>query len=333
MKNKMKFLIIFIIYLTGISCDSVETEEITIDDDGSFLRASIMKDSIVVEGIDTIRILHGEFEIREFHLDGKNTSGIRTNFRNGYIDGELILESKDGVYEGKFHSEGVNEFFDDENSFTEVAISEFINEEYFQFYFKNQFIKGQIGIPVGKHVLKRNDSIIVEMEFENGLPIGIWKAMSKLNKFDFLEFDSGKVSKEYTLLYENKALIKRLEGNREIIYENGVEVATIVKVHFDCYNGGVKLSVPSDKMWTPLYFEAQTKDFFYRKPQIYPKKSSRGRGWLKSESFYFPEKKDFQSYKISKQNYKAIYGDGEQAVLVDCNGNVRYTAFFYEEFK
>lgn len=331
MKNKFKILLISIIYLTGISCDSVKTEEVFIKLEDGYISTAVMKDSIGIYENDTVSILHGKFE-----SSGWYSQKVKTIFDKGYINGELIIENEAGIYKGRFTSDGAKKFYEKESHDFDVkdAVSDYVYDYHFIIYenIQNPII-GQIGIPVGKHTLMRNDSLIVEMEFDKGFPIGKWKTNSKPNKLDFLEFDSGKVFKEYSLIYENNSLVKRIEGDREFIYENDVEIATIVKVYFNCNNGGVKLSVPSDKMWTPLYYEIQTKDFFYKRPQIYPKKASSGRGWLKSESFIFPEKEDFQSYKISKQNHKAIYGDGEQAVLVDCNGNVRYTAFFYEEFK
>jgi ABC-type phosphate transport system auxiliary subunit len=80
-------------------------------------------------------------------------------------------------------------------------------------------------------------------------------------------------------------------------------------------------------MWTPLYYEASSGSHWI--PRIYPQKSNYG-GWLKSSSYPFPEKENFVSYKISKQNNRAIYGR-DQAVLVDCYDDTDYTAFFLEE--
>jgi hypothetical protein len=336
MNRNIKFLLItFLFKVILTSCDAVKTDEIIIEEDGAFIYGKIMKDSFNIDGNDTIRILHGKYEFKNYP-NQEYSSNVKTVFEKGYVNGKLIFESIDGVYEGNFKSEGAYRFFNEESNYFDVkrAIKKYISEDPFQLEIRNSvYVFGQFGIPVGKHVLKRNDSTMIEMEFDQGLAIGKWKEIKKSNRVDFLEFDSGKLVKEYTLMYDNGVITKKIEGNREYIYENGIETTTLVKVRFNCRNGGAKISVPSDKMWIPLYYEVSTQDPIYVSPKLFPKKASSGSGWLISESYLYPSKSDFQSYKISKQNNRAFYGDGESAVLVDCNRSLEFTAIFLEESK
>ncbi len=317
-------------------CDSIKTTEIKIEDEGLTVTAQVLHDSVSIQGTDTIRVLHGNFKLQSFSESGYFKS-IETSFDKGFVNGKLKIEDPDGTYEGEYISINAKEYYDNQFLETKVRnkISRFLPSEFTQQFIEqnksSNYILGQVGVPVGNHTIKKNDSIISDIGFSNGYPIGIWKKLSDKDTYDFMEFDSGKVIKEYTLQYKNGIIIKRIEDNREFIYENGVEVGTIVTIKFNCRNGGSKLFVPNGKMWTPLYYEISTKDYYYRIPQIYPKKAYNGRGWLKSNAYKFPEKENFTSYKISKQNNSAIYGNGEQAVLVDCYGDASYTAYFFEE--
>lgn len=333
-------LVLLVVIALLLSCDSNKTTEIKLEDEGLTLTANVLNDSISLEGIDTIRILHGEYNLNTFS-ENSDFKTIETVFNKGFIGGKLKITNPDGTYEGKFISEGAKEFYDKQVIEKKVRrkISKFFpdglesQQNFTRQIRQSNYLVGGIGIPVGKHTIKRGDTTLNEMEYANGYPVGIWKKLSARDTYDFIEFDSGKIVKEYTLQYQNGIVVKRIEDNREFIYENGIEVGTIVKVQFNCRNGGSKLFVPSGKMWTPLYYEVITDDYSYRIPQIYPKKAYRGGGWLKSEAYKFPEKENFTSYKISKQNHRAIYGNGEQAVLVDCHyyAKAEYKVYFFEE--
>lgn len=336
-KNQILLLICSFCHVFLFSCNNIKTTKINIAEEGVTLTSRVLKDSLIIEDSDTVRILHGKFKYKEDY------SSIDAVFDKGFING-LYKEKQDNkIYKGKFISKGA-ELFQQQNGsgigmipsnfhFSDFTIL-YKADDFFltALYKESNYFRGYIGIPIGKHILMRNDSIVAEMEFDQGVPIGKWKKESGIDQYDFIEFESGNIFKEYTLQYNDGEIIKRIEGDREFIYENGVEIATIFQLKFDC--GGIKLSVPFDKMWTPLFYKVKTDSYYYKRPKIYPKKVSRGTGWLNSESYDFPKKDDFQSYKISKQNNKAIYGDGDQAVLVGCRGeNAFYTAYFLEESK
>lgn len=344
-KNQIFLSICTLCYAFFFSCDNIKTTKINIVEEGLVLTARVLKDSIVIEeNSDTVRIFHGKFIFKD------DEGSIEAVFDKGFINGVYREKWQEEIYEGKFLSKGAKLFYQQNgsdlipNSFRFEEFSRLLGYGFPEYsygyglfingsnYFQN-FLQGYIGIPTGRHIFKRNNIILAEMEFDQGVPVGKWKKELGNDEYEIFEFESGNILRNYTLQYRDGEIIKRIEADREFIYENGVEIAIIVKLEFNCSNGGVKLSVPLDKMWTPLFYEVKTNSSYYTKPKIYPTKATSGIGWLRSESYDFPKKDDFQSYKISKQNNKAIYGDGDQAVLVNCSGYATYTAYFLEELK
>jgi len=279
MKNNISIMMAsagWIIMLNG--CGGVKTTEIKIEEERLILTANVLKDSVSFEGTDSIRILHGKYSLNTFS-ENSNFETTETFFNKGTINGKLRITSPEGIYEGEFISKGAKEFYDMPVTERKIRtkISKFFPEglnarqKFIQQFKKSNYLVGTLGIPIGKHTIKKGDSVINEMEFNNGYPIGKWKKLSARDTYDFIEFDSGKFVKEYTLQYQNGRVIKRIEDNREFIYENGVEIGTIIKVQFNCRKGGSKLFVPGGKMWTPLYYEVTTDNYYYEIPKIYPK--------------------------------------------------------------
>lgn len=141
-------------------------------------------------------------------------------------------------------------------------------------------------------------------------------------------------NKQYKKMYSKGILVKKIEGDREYIYENGQEVGVIVKVQFNLRDEGVLIDVPSGKIWTPLYHEAKVNCrniSYYSTPRIYPKMNRFG-GYIDRFSYPFPSKKEFHSIKESVRNNKAITGNKEAVwgTVLGCN-NIDFTLFFLEE--
>ena len=105
-------------------------------------------------------------------------------------------------------------------------------------------------------------------------------------------------------------------------------------------------------MWTPLFFEFRdlgTENYFeVTVPKILTEQhQGRGSGrnyyndhiyddlathtwWIKDNSNYFTNKKNFVSIKLAKQNCKAL--SGKNAIYVSSyNQKVRYILYFLEE--
>ncbi len=137
-----------------------------------------------------------------------------------------------------------------------------------------------------------------------------------------------------------------------IIYDKGVIAGNLVKVEFIKKSDklGSVINIPDDKMWTPLFFEYKDlgNNYMLKVPQILTKRNDNKRvgrtyydrniyddistntWWEKGSGFYFPEKKDFKSIKLSTRNRKTI--SGKNAIYVKgYENNVNYTFYFFEE--
>lgn len=150
----------------------------------------------------------------------------------------------------------------------------------------------------------------------------------------------------------NSNNIDSLKMFDNIIYDKGVVVGKLVRLEFvkTANKSGRVVNIPDDKMWIPLYYESEDfgnnyginipeilteqnenervgRDYYYL--NIYDD-SATGTWWEKESGFYFLEKKDFKSIKLSIRNRTAI--SGKNAIYVrGYNKDVKYILYFFEE--
>jgi hypothetical protein len=130
---------------------------------------------------------------------------------------------------------------------------------------------------------------------------------------------------------ENLAGEKPEKEESNVIYEGGDRLGILVERRLDNSQMTVfELKIPTGKIWTPMYFEAQSSRCSYVViPEIYPEKSVWGDGWFRPALFHFPEKRNFSSYKAALRNHKALAD--EFAIQVDGCRPTTYLLYFLEQ--
>jgi len=122
-------------------------------------------------------------------------------------------------------------------------------------------------------------------------------------------------------------------SNIEYIFKDGTKTGRLIIKKFihDKRNNGFLLNIPTGKMWTPLYFDYSRNCEYITQPMIYTERLS-SKGWENASSYHFPLKKEFDSYKVSIRNNKAL--SGEKAIMFTENEyceKILYTFYFIEE--
>ena len=145
-----------------------------------------------------------------------------------------------------------------------------------------------------------------------------------------------------------------LAETSKLVFGEGQVFGKLTKVEFlfTSKKSGIVINIPDGKMWTPLFFEFRdlgTENYFeVTVPKILTEQhQGRGSGrnyyndhiyddlathtwWIKDNSNYFTNKKNFVSIKLAKQNCKAL--SGKNAIYVSSyNQKVRYILYFLEE--
>ena len=185
--------------------------------------------------------------------------------------------------------------------------------------------------------LKSGNSSISDKPVIKSVASGLWRvigiiAISTIVVFGIVKFGVFKQTFVKVVQKENISKSNRTSAGNEIIYEDGQKLGVLIikKYTHTLDNNGFALNIPSGKMWTPLYYEVENcSDYVF--PTIFVQRNT-STGWARSSSYYFPQKKDFISYKVSQRNTKALAG--EKAIMftsfASCK-SVFYTFYFLEE--
>ena len=97
---------------------------------------------------------------------------------------------------------------------------------------------------------------------------------------------------------------------------------------------GDVLSVPTGKIWTPLYYDVEVHEgesYHYSVPQIYPDHYKGGSGWFRGTAYFFPTRKDFVSYKMARREYNPLAQEFFLCLEPLSNVNASFTFYFLEE--
>jgi hypothetical protein len=119
--------------------------------------------------------------------------------------------------------------------------------------------------------------------------------------------------------------------NTNFIYENGEKLGALKICRFTLtiHNNGIDLNIPDGKLWTPLYYEVESTSsncYSVPIPRIFTERQT-SIGWVRSSSYFFPEKKDFVSYRLARRNNKAFAG--EKRIMCDDSYCDRVSYVFY----
>lgn len=123
----------------------------------------------------------------------------------------------------------------------------------------------------------------------------------------------------------------------KLVFGEGEKIGKIVKMEVKPQppfsgRGATPIEVPNGKMWTPLFYTA-TNAAIKRGFDITIYTESYGKGGYSVASSYKFKVGvgNFVSNKYSKQNFRAITGNGLQAVAIYCWLNEPFNLFFLEE--
>lgn len=255
----------------------------------------------------------------------------------GYPIGNHVISAKDVKIQGEFYTGNVLEAYFKDGLPTGIwkkwtgLTNELLEDQW-------SYLEHVDGIRTKAYIMS-NDQLWEEANYNKDGKVKqtirfTYDENSNLVQKDIKVFDHvSETIEDIIEYYENGELSKKIVDGKEYIYEDGVEIGAIVKMRI--YSGiyGVDaIDVPNGKVWIPLYYNVvRANRGRYNQPYLYPRLAG-GRNYSRQDAFYFPEKSDFVSYRVSKQLYRPVTSNNNFATGTKGHyGAVEIDLYFLEE--